>query len=710
MPAHQLGFAAKGAAQVQDQEQLAAPCTKAVARVFGEFRLDAPGGKPVLISNRRGMLIVALLCLQPDHSLGRDRLCQLLWPNRFPAQAKASLRQCLLDLRRQCDEEGCGNLLIVTRSAVALNRDLLQSDLAMLEDALARGDGKLAARMIETTGILPLLQAVTFNPDLDDWLAIKRQETDARLQQASARLVNELRDAGELEISARLSGAVHARYPATRSLADIALAVLPFDQIDQVGGSFFLAEGVTDELVSRLGKVEGIMLAGRTSVLAVAARGQTLPEMAASLKVTHLIEGEVRRTSDGITVKVALIEGATGTEVWADTITGSIDDFFESRKLIGANIIAAICRVLGLAISPAPMRRMTANREAYALYLQGRSLMRRSMNDGAAAKAVELLEEALTLDPDFAECWTALADAHIHIAVYTPCLDRVERSAKAAQCAQRAVALDPGQGHALALQGIHEWTQANPAGALDLAFEAYAREPRNADVALRLGSFLLYIGRSRDALRFIQAGVEQDPAYGRNYAMLATAYFNLGDTRAALAAGRRMVDLGMPGMWLSIIEAANGEHEKAAATYYAQRVLMNTVILPPAGTEPMDDAVRDAYWQIAAKGICSGEPRARAAYCAMLDGLHQTMPDPCDPSIAFPAIWMGHADLVMSIYRKCIHPANMFGLMSLWADVEPIRQVRLHSGFMDFAGEIGLIEAWNRHGWPDLMPDTPRGA
>ncbi|WP_296722534.1 hypothetical protein [Erythrobacter sp.] len=656
------------------------------------------------------MLLVSLLCLQPDYSLDRERLCQLLWPDRFPAQAKASLRQCLLDLRRQCEVEGCPNLLVVTRSAVALNRDAVQSDLAALEDALAQGDALHAAALIEQIGNLPLLQAVTFNPDFDSWLAMKRQEVEARLRHASARLVGQLRAAGETGTSARLSGAVLARYPAIRSLADVALAVLPFGQIDQVGGDFFLAEGVTDELVSRLGKLEGIMLAGRTSVLAVAARGQTLTEMAASLRVTHLIEGEVRRTADRITVNIALIEGTTGTELWADRMEGSIEDFFESRKVIGNNVIAAICRVLGLALSPAPMRRMTANRTAYSLYLQGRSLVRRSMTDGAAAKSVELLEQALALDPDFAECWTALADAHVHNAVYTPCLDRVERSRKAAECARRAEALDPGQGHALAIQGIHEWSRKNPAGALDLAFEAYAREPRNADVALRLGSFLLYIGRTRAALPFIEAGVEQDPAYGRNHVLLATAYFNLGDMERALAAAQRTVDLGMPGMWLAVFEAANGDHEKAVATYYAQRMLMNTVILPPAGTEPMNEAMRDAYWGIAARGICSGDEVARAAYCAMLDGLHQTMPDPCDPTIAFPAIWMGHAELVMTIYRECIHPANMFGLMSLWADAEPIRQVRLHPGFMDFAEDVGLIEAWNRHGWPDLMPADPRGA
>jgi len=612
--------------------------------MFGEFRLETAGGAPLLLSNRRGMLLVALLCLQPDRRLDRETLCQILWPDRFQTQAKASLRQCLLDLRHQFGNDGLGNLLIVTRSAVALDRNLLLSDLSMLEDALEQGDADQAATILEGIVNLPILQGMTFNRAFDGWLALKRQEVDARLRQAIARLVTELRAAGEPELSARLSAASQARYPAARSAAEIALAVLPLGQIDHVGGDFFLAEGITDELSARLGKVEGIALAGRTSILAVAERGQTLTEMAASLRVTHLVEGEVTRTHDSITARIALIEGATGTEIWADRITGSIDDFFDSRKVIGNNVIAAICRVLGLSLSPAPMRRMTTNRAAYALYLQGLSLLRRSITDGAAAKSVELLEEALALDPEFAECWTALADAHVHNAVYT------------------------------------------------------------------LGSFLLYIGRTRAALPFIEAGVEQDPVYGRNYVILATAYFNLGEMDAALAAGQRMVDLGMPGMWLAAIQAASGAHEQATATYYASRMLMNTVILPPAGTEPMNDAVRDAYWGIGARGCCSGDDSVRMAYCAMLDGLHQTMPDPHDPSIAFPAIWMGHADLVMKIYRERIHPANMFGLMSLWADVEPIRRIRLHPGFMDFAENIGLVEAWNRHGWPDLMPEGPHGA
>ena len=88
--------------------------------------------------------------------------------------------------------------------------------------------------------------------------------------------------------------------------------------------------------------------------------------------------------------------------------------------------------------------------------------------------------------------------------------------------------------------------------------------------------------------------------------------------------------------------------------------------------------------------------------------LHQTLLDPYDHSVAWPAIWMGHTDLVMKIYRECIHPANMPGLMHLWADIEPMNRTINHPDFMSFAEDIGMVEAWEKYGWPDLLPLDPR--
>ncbi|MGB3471205.1 MAG: tetratricopeptide repeat protein [Erythrobacter sp.] len=674
------------------------------ARVFGAFQCNTASGLTVLATNRRANLVLAILILQPEHRIDRETLARMLWPDRFLPQAKASLRQCLHDLGRHLgDRSYCG--LFVSRSEVSIDPDSVTCDLFDLEDHLSRDNAAAAIEDLLAIGNRRILQSTSLNPVFDEWLCARRDHIDARIKAAIADAIRRAPDAeGD-----RLLAAARARYPAYQAAVTeiglVPIAVLPFSQTDEIGGSFFLGEGITDELTAQLGGLGGIALAGRTSIAAVIAKGRTLQQIASELSVKHLVEGHVKRTAATIEVHIALIDGQTGMQLWSDRITGSIEDFFESRSVIGANVIASICKTLSLSPSPGPVRKMTSDREAYSLYLQGRSLIQRSLQEGAVTKAIELLEECLAIDPDFAEAWAALADAHVHTAVYTPCLDRIERSQKAAECASRAVALDPGQGQALAIQGIHEWTRKNPAGALDLAFEAYAREPQSADVALRLGSFLLYIGRTRDALPFIEAATHHDPVYGRNYALLAAAHFNLGNIDEAEAAATRMRDLGMPGMWLAVVQAARGNHDEAVETYYQSRTLMNTVILPPAGMEPMSDDARDAYWRIAADGVCSGRPQAQAVYREMLNGLHATMPDPYDPTIAFPALWLGHSRLVMKIFRERIHPANMFALMTLWSDTDPIRQTREHPEFMAFATEIGLVEAWKRYGWPDRMQD-----
>jgi hypothetical protein len=92
----------------------------------------------------------------------------------------------------------------------------------------------------------------------------------------------------------------------------------------------------------------------------------------------------------------------------------------------------------------------------------------------------------------------------------------------------------------------------------------------------------------------------------------------------------------------------------------------------------------------------------------MLDYLHATLPDPCDTSVVAPAIWMGYARMVFKTLGTQITPANMYCLMSLWADVEPIRQVRRHPEFLAFAQRIGLVAAWDKYGWPDLLPAPDR--
>lgn len=679
------------------------------ATVFGEFRIMTAQGEALWLGSRRAGLLLAILCLEEGRTMGREALARLLWADRFAPQARASLRQCLLELRRTLSEHGI-DALRVSRSEVALDPDCFACDLDDLEAALASGDTGSAIRQLLAIGSRPLLVGVALNHEFDEWLVTRRESIDGRLRAALSEAIR----AAEKSTGERLIEAARSRFPAYRTFNRVAqqasIAVLPFEQLDTTGSNFFLAEGIVDELSSRLASIQGVALAGRTSVAAVAGKGATLVEMAQALQVSHLIEGQVRRGPEVIDVRIALVDGTTGIEVWSDRMSGQLEEFFGSRKVIGSNVIAGICRALGITPSPAPFRRMTGNREAYALYLQARAMIQQIGVEGAFGRGIAFLEQALAIDPEFAECWTALANAHIMTAAITPSLERVGQSAQAARCAERAIALDPGQGHAFSILGIHEWTRFNPARALEMAFEAYARDPNDADVCSRLGSCLLYLGKAREALPYVEAAVDRDPVYGRNYTMLTSAYLSLGEIDKALVSARRMADLGVPAIWLALAQFVAGDHEAAMRTHYDSRSYLGSTFMRPPGVAPMDDAARDRYFDFAARGIYSGKEADRMAYCQMLDGLHMTMPDPYDSTIAFPAIAMGHRDLVVKIYSECIHPANMMLLSSLWIDIDPINRTIRDPRFMDFAQGIGMVEAWERFGWPDLLPADPRTA
>lgn len=675
--------------------------------VLGAFELTQTDRQTVEILNRRGRAILGMLCLAPSLSLQRESVCKLIWTGRFKPQARASLRQCLHELNRELKASGL-EILQTSNTHIALTADGVHTDLQVLEAALLSRDADTASSMLAKTTCQSVLSEISLGDELDSWLTAQRHHLENRLRLQVNQVLTELKEASQLAAYDKLAAAWQHWSGLGRLHGRTSLAILPFQQIDEVGSDYFLSEGATEELSSRLAAVEDIALAGRTSIQTLQDKSLTLPQMAEQLNVTHLIEGTVHRRTDGVSLSIRLIDGSAGLQVWEDRVEASESEFFSGRQMIGANIVAGLCKALGVTQKASPARRMTLHRDAYALYLQGRSLLHRTMVAGAPQKAVELLNNALELDPDFAECWTALAEAYISTIVYMPTIDKVERSGKAAECAQRALELDPEQGYAYAILSIHEWTCFNPSKSLEYALKAYRLEPTNADVTMRLGTCLLYLGRTSEALPYVEAAIDQDPINGRNYAMLCTARLNLGNYEAARIAGQSMIDMGLPGFHLALSQMALGDRDAAQETYYDTRRFVGTMITPPPGAMKVTDEVRDFYLMTAAKGVCSGDAEARKDYCNLIDMLHETLLEPYDHSVAWPAIWMGHTELVMKIYRERIHPGNMAGLMHLWADIAPLNRTIKHPDFMAFAEDIGMVEAWEKYGWPDLILSDPR--
>jgi len=241
---------------------------------------------------------------------------------------------------------------------------------------------------------------------------------------------------------------------------------------------------------------------------------------------------------------------------------------------------------------------------------------------------------------------------------------------------------------------------------IDLAFEAYKLEPGNPDVLNRLGSFLMYIGQLRQALPFIEASIAQDPVNGRAYLMLSCAHLNLGNIDDAIDAAQSMVDLQFPSMFLGIAHSANGDYERGVAAYrQTQKLMQSNVLFSPAGTREITPAMSDAYWELGSKGVCSGDEDARAAYAAMLEYMHQSLHDPADTFICWPAVWIGEAELLFKTLGKQVTPGNFFCLASLWSQAGSSPAVRNHPGFPEFARKIGFGRAWEKYGYPDIAPE-----
>ena len=692
--------------RVVQREPIKAACR---ASVFGSFQLQRPDGTEIMIANRRARIVLAMLCANAGQPVNREILSKLLWPGRFEAHAKASLRQCLLDLGKLLSPLAA-DILDISRNTVALHPGLIQSDFGDLEQALAQGEYLKATELLKAAGTQQILEHMDFGDAFNFWLDQCRADAKRRLGTAVKRGLSALRETGEIGAHDELLDAWSARDQDARRAGvpsklecRTRVAVLPFASDGVKDGPDYFADGMVDELITALGQVPQLLVAGRTSSFHFRGSDQPTPQIAAALGVTHLIEGSVQRQGDQVRVHAHLIDGATGFELSGARNDGTLDAIFQLQEDVAQAVTHALADALGLELAAPLVRKTTDSKAAYDLYLQGRALCARLFGEGLLDKAITLLEEALIIDPAFAECWVMLAEAHQLVATYTQCPDRSAASLRMAECARKAIALSPTLGYPYALLGIHEWAQRNIVGAIDLAFRAYRLEPNNPAVTMRLGSFLIYCGRTSDAAAYVHAAINQDPVDPRKHALVWALNLGLGRLEEARDAGQRMADFGFPSTHLAFGLSALGQHELAVERYQETKHLVNTIILPPVGSGPMTTEAMDAYWLIASKGICSGQESDRQIYSQILEMMYATFHDKGDLAIAIPAIMTGNAELTFKSIGDYPSPANMLALAPLWSDFDPVRQIWQHPEFIRFAQRIGMAAAWDKYGWPDLL-------
>lgn len=666
--------------------------------LFGNFNVLNKDRLPVNIADKKAKAILAILCLAPRNTMDRNILTELLWPGRYAAQAKSSLRQCILKLSKVFEAEQ-PELLEVSRDKISINPEFFNSDAQEFENAISRLEINDALAISKECLNVYMLEDISINAPFNAY-------AKKLVEQFEIGVENKILQLKDLASNEQTLSNAHKLYKLWRGRLDqqnkLPIAVLPFNVAPEDTDKTYIGQGITDEIIYLLGQISQLQMIGRRSSFLIANTDKTVQEIATTLKVKYLIDGIVRVDGEKIKIDVQLINGKTGFQEWATQYQGDIHKLFALQEMVATNLVNELEDTLGLKLVIPKINQMTVSHKAYDLYLQGRALTKRIFGEGVLESAVKLFEQALELDENFAECWAALAEANAYVMVFTPCSNKTLYKTRLAQCADKALSIDSKCGLALTMKGVCLWDQNNPCEAIKLAYQAYEVAPNDAAVVSRLGSFLLYIGLSEKAFPFVAKAVALEPLDGRHLVHLVPALLNLGKVDEAIDVGQKATLVGMPSITLAYANTIKGEHDLAVKQYSQTRLMMNAIMNVPSGERPMTEEELDKYWHVVSNGVCSGREDARQTYCQLLDHMYATIPDRYDLSIVMPAVWMGYAEMVFKTLEEDINPANFAALPYLWGHHAPASTIREHPDFEKFCDKIGLIKAWETFGWPEV--------
>ena len=356
-----------------------------------------------------------------------------------------------------------------------------------------------------------------------------------------------------------------AAAPVVPKVAPASIAVLPFIDMSQGKDQEYFSDGITEEILNALTRVEGLKVAGRTSSFHFKGRNENLQAIGAALGVAHVLEGSVRKQGDRIRITAQLIKVDDGFHVWSQNYDRKLDDIFAVQDEISAAIATALKSKLmtgegaGGDIDPA----------VYDTYLRARQELA-SRQGKRIVESARLFAEVNERAPDFDAAWSGRAKALMLVFNYTGGAADGGKIAQIEQAGERALALNPGNAEALSMLAFNDvlnrWKFDS---ALERIRAATAIAPNDAEVANFAGDVFRATGDYDEALRWERRAIELDPLFKVNHNDYAWALLTVGRHREALEPAERALRLD-PDFWSALFVRATvhttlGEYAAARA-------------------------------------------------------------------------------------------------------------------------------------------------
>ena len=521
------------------------------------------------------------------------------------------------------------------------------------------------------------------------------------------------------------------------------IAVLPFASLSEDKENAYFAEGIQDEILTRLAKIGDLKVISRTSTLRYKSNPENLVEIAKQLGVAHILEGSVQKVGDRVRINVQLINAQTDTHLWAETYDRTLTDVFAVESEVAQRVADSLRAQLTGREKATLATKPTESAPAYDAYLRGLAIVASNRETVDAFRdAADFFETAARVDPRFALAWARASIAHsrMHWVGY----DRTPaRAEKAKLAAEKARELQPDLGETFLARGYYEYLVVRNYDAAWSAFkDAFARLPNNTDALVALSFIERRRGNWKEAIVHQEQAAQLDPQSIPVLSQFAITYFALRqfpeahalvDRLLALAPGNPQVLAGLARLHLAegSLEAAETALRPVPPTPnngYVFEIQVRLALI--AGR--YDDAIRILEGALSQSpplsGIFVGEYRYLLGYAKQLAGdpaaarpiyeqarteletTLQTEPDSPEVQmyLGFVHAALGDKEAALRAAQAAIalRPASVDAVSGA-AFEEGLTRVRAHFGEVDTAiADLRRLLKANYVG-PEQMPLTP---
>jgi len=353
------------------------------------------------------------------------------------------------------------------------------------------------------------------------------------------------------------------------------IAVLAFANMSSDAENEYFADGISEELLNVLARIESLKVASRTSAFAFKGKNLPVGEIARALKVAHVLEGSVRKQGGKVRITAQLIDAASDQHLWSETYDRDLTDIFAVQQEIAQSISKELGRVLGRggALADVRVEQRTTDLTAYQAYLSGRELFHR--RSSGLADARRMLEDAVQRDPNFADAWAVLAGVHAVSPSYLQ-VSRDESMQRAQDAAQKARGIDDTLALPYAVLARVDFYRGRMLESESQFAQAIARDPKDSTSFLWRALLYSRVGDFDKAVADMRMAVQLEPYLGINHGWLGITSGLSGDRNTGDSELRRGAELGWSSApyYQALFSLGDGNAALAAeqlTAYFTQR-------------------------------------------------------------------------------------------------------------------------------------------